>query len=85
MESLLAEAGFTGHVIEEVPITWCHRDFDGYWQFLTEVAGAIAALIESLQPDKQAGAREAMQSAVAEFQTGSEIALPGVTLNVVTQ
>lgn len=85
LQSLLDDAGFSGHVIAEVPITWRHRDFAGYWQFLTEVAGAIAALIESLPPDKQAAAREAMQSAVSEFQTESEIALPGVTLNVVTQ
>lgn len=85
LQSLLAEAGFSGHVIEEVPITWRHRDFDGYWRFLTEVAGAIAALIESLPSDEQAAAREAMQSAVSGFQTESEIALPGVTLNVVTQ
>ncbi len=85
LQSLLTEAGFSGHVIKEVPITWRHRDFDGYWRFLTEVAGAIAALIESRPSDEQAAAREAMQSAVSGFQTESEIALPGVTLNVVTQ
>lgn len=83
--SLLAETGFTEHIIEEVPITWRYRDFDGYWRFLTEVAGAIATLIESLPQGEQVTAREAMQSAVSDFQTGSEIALPGVTLNVLAQ
>jgi ubiquinone/menaquinone biosynthesis C-methylase UbiE len=85
LHSLLVEAGFSNYNIEEVPITWRHSDFDGYWQFLTEVAGAIAALIESLTQDEQAAARVAMQSAVSDFQTESEIALPGLTLNVVTQ
>lgn len=85
LQSLLAEAGFSGHVIEEMPITWRHRDFDGYWRFLTEVAGAIATLIESLPSDERAAARKLIQKAVSGFQTGSQIALPGVTLNVVTQ
>ena len=85
LTELLSEAGFSGHIIEEVPITWRHRDFDGYWRFLTEVAGAIAALIESLPPEEQAAARETIRSVVSEFQTESEIALPGVALNVMTQ
>lgn len=85
LERLLYDAGFSGHTIEEVPITWRHRNFEGYWQFLTEVAGAIATLIEALTPGEQAAARDAMQAAVSEYQTGSEIALPGVTINVVTQ
>jgi ubiquinone/menaquinone biosynthesis C-methylase UbiE len=85
LERLLYDAGFSGHTIEEVSITWRHRNFEGYWQFLTEVAGAIATLIEALTPGEQAAARDAMQAAVSEYQTGSEIALPGVTINVVTQ
>ena len=85
LRRLVSEAGFSDHVIEEVPIIWRHRDFEGYWRFLTEVAGAIAALIESLSQGDQAAARKAMQSAVSEFQTESEIALPGVTLNVVAE
>lgn len=85
LQRLLTDAGFSGHAIEEVPITWRHRNFDGYWQFLTEVAGAIATLIEALTPLEQTAARDAMQAAVSEYQTGSEIALPGVTINVVTQ
>ena len=85
LTSLLAESGFNNHVIEEVPITWRHRDFDSYWRFLTEVAGAIAALIESLPLDKQAGAREGIRTAVLQFKTESEIALPGVTLTVAAQ
>ena len=49
------------------------------------MAGAIAALIESLSQDEQVAAKEAMQSAVVDYQTESGIALPGVTLNIVTQ
>lgn len=85
LQRLLTDAGFSGHTIEDAPIIWRHRNFDRYWKFLTEVAGAIATLIEALTPSEQATARDAMQAAVSEYQTGSEIALPGVTINVVTQ
>ena len=83
--SLLVGAEFNEYIIEEVPIIWRYKDFDGYWRFLTEVAGAIATLIESLPQTDQAAVREAIQIAVADFQTESEISLPGVTLNVVAQ
>ncbi len=85
LSNMLIAAGFDDHLIEEVPITWRHGDFEDYWRFLTEVAGAIAALIESLSQDEQVAAKEAMQSAVVDYQTESGIALPGVTLNIVTQ
>lgn len=85
LHSLLTEARFNELLVEEVPITWRYRDFEGYWQFLTEVAGAIAALIESLPPDQQVTAKEAIRTAVSPFQTESEIALPGVTLNVLAR
>lgn len=85
LSSLLTEASFNDYVIEEVPIIWRYRNFDEYWRFLTEVAGAIAALLESLSQTEQESAREAIRSAVAEFQTESEINLPGVTLNVLAK
>lgn len=84
LSNMLIAAGFDDHLIEEVPITWRHVDFEDYWRFLTEVAGAIAALIESLSQDEQVAAKEAMKSAVVDYQTESGIALPGVTLNIVT-
>jgi len=85
LSNMLIAAGFDDHLIEEVPITWRHDDLEDYWRFLTEVAGAIAAVIESLSQDEQVAAKEAMQSAVVDYQTESGIALPGVALNVVTQ
>jgi len=85
LESLLTEAGFTELLVDEVPLTFRHRDFEGYWQFLTEVAGAIAALIESLPSGEQSAAKKTIATAVSPFQTENEIALPGVTLNVLAR
>jgi len=83
LENLVRGAGFAEHTIEDVPLTWRFESFDVYWQFLTEVAGAIAMLIAALPAAKQSTAREAIKRAVADFDSDSGIALPGVTLNVV--
>jgi len=85
LASLVAEAGFAEHRIEEVPLTWRYPDFEAYWQFLTDVAGAIAVLIEALPAADQARAREAIGHAISDFQSASGIALPGMTLNVVAR
>jgi ubiquinone/menaquinone biosynthesis C-methylase UbiE len=80
--TLLTDAGFAEPRIEEVPLTWRHAGFDDYWRFLTEVAGAIASLIESLPPDGRTRAREAIRQAIAPFHGDDGIALPAVTMNV---
>ena len=85
LRSLLTEAGFTEQLVEEVPITFRYRDFEEYWQFLTEVAGAIATLIESLPLDEEVKAKEAIRTVVSPFQRESGIALPGVALNVLAR
>jgi len=82
LKTLVAEAGFAECSIEEVPLTWRYESFDHYWRFLTEVAGAIAALIEALPAEKQATAQDAIRQAISRFETAGELALPGMTLNV---
>lgn len=79
---LLEDVGFTDLVVEEVPLRWRHEDFEEYWGFLTEVAGAIATVIAALPPDGQARTREAVRGAIAPFRGERGIELPGVTLNV---
>ena len=85
LSSVLTEAGFSDYIIEEVPITWRYPDFESYWLFLTEVAGAIATLIESLPSTEQATAKEAIKDVTSNFLTESEIVLPGMTLNAMAQ
>jgi ubiquinone/menaquinone biosynthesis C-methylase UbiE len=82
LKTLVEDAGFSECIIEEVPITWRYKNFEEYWQFLTQVAGAIAALIEALPLEKQSTAREAIRNSISGFESVSEIALPGITLNV---
>lgn len=79
---LLHDAGFTDPIVEEVPLSWRHDDFEGYWGFLTEVAGAIATVIGALPAEDRARARRAIEARIAPFRGEHGIELPGVTLNV---
>ena len=83
--NLLDESGFANPVVEEVPLTWRHENFEDYWRFLNELAGAIATIIASLPSERQAIAREAIAAAIEPYRNGAGFALPGVTLNVSTE
>jgi ubiquinone/menaquinone biosynthesis C-methylase UbiE len=82
---LVVEAGFAEPEIEEVSFSWTFADQDAYWRFLTEVAGAIASVLQSLPPEVQAQVREQVQEAAEPFRSGEGYDLPAVCLNVVTR
>ena len=82
---LVVEAGFAEPEIEEVSFSWTFADQDAYWRFLTEVAGAIASVLQSLPPEVQAQVREQVQEAAEPFRSGEGYDLPAVCLNVVAR
>ena len=83
LRSVLEEAGFDDVTIEEMPVEWKYESLDQAWAFMTEVAGAIAALVAELPPDEVASFRSALEANEEPFRTGEGLALPGVTVNVV--
>jgi ubiquinone/menaquinone biosynthesis C-methylase UbiE len=82
---LVVGAGFAEPEIEEVSFSWTFVDQDDYWRFLTEVAGAIAAVLQALPPEVQAQVREQVHEAAEPFRSGEGYDLPAVCLNVVTR
>jgi ubiquinone/menaquinone biosynthesis C-methylase UbiE len=83
IRSVLAEAGFRDVTIEEMPVEWRFDSFDQSWEFTTQVAGALAALVKELPEDEVARLRSALESNEEAFRTEAGLALPGVTINVV--
>jgi hypothetical protein len=67
--------------MEDVPITWRFDDFDGYWDFLVDMAGAISMRIAALPEDQQRPLRGRLEEAVEPCRTESGIELPGLTRN----
>jgi len=85
IRGLIVGAGFAEPEIEEVSFIWTFAEYDDYWRFLTEVAGAIASVLQSLPLEVQAQAREQVHEAAEPFRSGEGYDLPAVCLNVVTR
>jgi ubiquinone/menaquinone biosynthesis C-methylase UbiE len=79
--SLLDGAGFEVKRMGEVPVTWRFEDFDGYWRFLNELAGALSARIAALEDDEREAFREKLDEAVEPYRTERGYELPGLTQN----
>jgi ubiquinone/menaquinone biosynthesis C-methylase UbiE len=77
---LFAEAGFSEPQIDEIAITYRFADTDDYWQFLTDVAGAIAMVLGRLDEEERGRVREQIEERVTPFESSDGIALPGVSL-----
>jgi len=85
IRKLVVGAGFAEPEIEEISLGWPFADQDDYWQFLTEVAGAIASFLQTLPPEVQAQVREQVHEAAEPFRSGEGYVLPAVCLNVMTR
>ena len=79
---MLTSAGFADITIEEMPVEWSYGSFDESWNFMTQVAGAMAAAVKELPPDDVEKLRSTLATNVETFRTDSGITLPGVTVNV---
>jgi ubiquinone/menaquinone biosynthesis C-methylase UbiE len=79
--SLLADAGFEVQRMEDMEVIWRFEDFDDYWRFLTELAGAIALAIEALPEEDQRALRARIEDAVERFRSNGGHELPGVAQN----
>jgi ubiquinone/menaquinone biosynthesis C-methylase UbiE len=79
--SLLTNAGFEVRRMEDVGVSWRFDDFDAYWTFLNEHAGAIAVGIAVLSEEDQRGLRGRIEQAVEPYRTNGGYALPGSAQN----
>jgi ubiquinone/menaquinone biosynthesis C-methylase UbiE len=83
IQQLVTVAGFGEPEIEEVEMAWRFPDFDAWWAFTNDLAGALAMAIAEL-PEAE---REAVRSDVREragLRADEGYDLPGLCLNVTT-
>jgi hypothetical protein len=84
VRALVSGAGFAAPEIEEVPTHRRFADFDAYWRYLTELAGAVSPVLRGLSPQEQTTVRAALREAAAPFETAGSYTLPGLCLNALT-
>lgn len=82
IRSMVLDAGFTDVEIEDMPVDWSFDSFDHAWQFTTQVAGALAALLKDLDPDEVDHLRAALEENMEPYRTSTGLTMPGVTVNV---
>jgi ubiquinone/menaquinone biosynthesis C-methylase UbiE len=83
IRTLVTGAAFRSLEIEEIPVRWRFDDFDTYWGFVTDTAGAIAQLLEGLPPAELEAVRAGALQAAEPFRAGAGYAFPGLTVNAV--
>jgi ubiquinone/menaquinone biosynthesis C-methylase UbiE len=81
IQELLAGAGFGEVGIEPVASEWRFEDFDDYWSFLEELAGALSLVLRRLDADQLAQVREALKRDVEPFRSNGGYVFPGLALN----
>lgn len=79
--SLLGATGFQVRQTEDVPFTWRFEDFDGYWTYLTELAGALASRIAALPGEEQELFRDRLREAVEPYRSENGYGIPALTHN----
>jgi ubiquinone/menaquinone biosynthesis C-methylase UbiE len=80
LRSLFAGAGFSDPQLDEVPFTWRFSDSDGYWDFLTGAAGAIAMVVERLEQEELERVRQEILREVAAVFGDADIDVPALSI-----
>jgi ubiquinone/menaquinone biosynthesis C-methylase UbiE len=83
IRELVTGAGFGTVEIEPVGVEYRFEDFDSYWRFLHDLAGAVALVLERLRADELAQVRAMMEEKAQPFRSNGGYAMPGVALNAV--
>jgi hypothetical protein len=83
IRSMVTAAGYTNVEIEDMPLTWAFDDFEGFWAFQTELAGAVAALVAGLDADEVEVLRNDLKAGLEPYRAGDGYELPALTINVV--
>jgi ubiquinone/menaquinone biosynthesis C-methylase UbiE len=81
MRSLVQQAGFAQPQLEEVEVCWRFEDFGGYWQYVTELAGGIAVVLQAMPETDRDAVRRLVERAAGDYRVDGGLELPGMTLN----
>jgi SAM-dependent methyltransferase len=76
-------AGFGDVTMEDVEFHLRFSDFEDYWSFVQEFAGAVAMLLRSFSEEQRAAVRQATEKGTEGFRTDQGgLDLPGLSVNV---
>jgi SAM-dependent methyltransferase len=80
LRQLFTDAGLADPEIDEVPFAFPFTGEDDYWQFLTDMAGAIAMALGRLDDDARAAVRAQLARRLDPYGAPDDLTLPAVAL-----
>jgi len=78
---LVTGAGFESPKLVEVPMSWHFDSFDQFWQYSHEIVGAVAMVLQQLDPRESAEVRTDVQHALEPLARDGGYDMPGVCIN----
>jgi SAM-dependent methyltransferase len=78
---LMRDAGFGEPRLEEVEVSWRFDDFDAYWRYITDLAGGIAMVLQTMSEADRGAVRAIVEQAAREFRKEGGLEMPGLALN----
>jgi SAM-dependent methyltransferase len=85
LRAVLGQAGFEDVRIEDGEFHLRFDDFEDFWSFLLEFAGAIAVLVRSFSEEDRTAVRDATERGSEPFRTADGYDLPGLSVNALAR
>ena len=83
LTAMLNDAGYANVRTEEMEFWLRFPDFDDYWSFILEFAGAAAVLVRSFPEDQQRIVRDETERISEPYRSDDGYDYPGLTVNAV--
>jgi hypothetical protein len=78
---LVTGAGLGEPALVQVPMSWHFDSFDQFWQYSHEIVGAVAMVLQQLDPRESAEVRDDLETALEPFAKNGGYEMPGVCIN----
>jgi ubiquinone/menaquinone biosynthesis C-methylase UbiE len=83
LRAMVEDAGFTKLRAEEMEFRLPFADFDDYWNFILEFAGAAAVLVRSFPEEQQRRVHDETEKVSEQYRSADGYDFPGLTVNAV--
>ena len=67
IEAMLADAGFSDIVVDQLELEWHYEDLDGWWDTQLDISTSLAAAVGAMTPAQRDDLRDAVDARMAPY------------------